>query len=57
VGFSLHDGVIAAPEEIRDLEITEHDVGIELRIWLGDKPAIAFGERRLAGPTGCGLCG
>jgi FdhD protein len=59
VGFSLHEAVITAPEEIRDLEITEHDAGIELRIWLGDKCAIAFGERRrrLAGPTGCGLCG
>jgi FdhD protein len=57
VGFSLHEGVITAPEKSRDLEITEHDAGIELRIWVGDMRAIAFGERRrrVAGPSG--LCG
>jgi FdhD protein len=60
VGFALHEGIIAAPEEIRQLEIVEQDgSGIELRLWLADAPAAALGERRrrIAGPSGCGLCG
>ena len=59
VGFSITEGVISSPSEIRDLEIVEHNAGIELRMWLSDSRAGALSERRryLAGPTGCGLCG
>jgi len=58
-GFSLHEGIAAAPDDITDLDIVEHDDGIELRMWLRDARAQTLSERRrhMAGPTGCGLCG
>jgi FdhD protein len=59
LGFSLTEGLIAAAADIRQLDIVEHDGGIELRMWLVEPRAAALSERRrhLAGPTGCGLCG
>ena len=41
------------------MEIVEEEVGIELRIWLKTPDAAEFLTRRrkMAGPTGCGLCG
>jgi FdhD protein len=64
VGFSLTEGIIGAPDEIRELDIVEQDIGgrgcgIELRMWLSEPRSTALAERRrhMAGPTGCGLCG
>jgi len=59
VGFSLTEGVISSPGDIRQLDVVEQDAGIELRMWLTEPRASALTERRrhLAGPTGCGLCG
>lgn len=59
VGFSLTEGVIYTRDAIDSVEIIEEDVGIELRIWLKAPEASEFlGRRRkMAGPTGCGLCG
>ena len=59
LGFSLSEGIIAAPADIRQLEVVEHAAGVELRMWLAGPRAAALGDRRrhLAGPTGCGLCG
>jgi FdhD protein len=59
LGFSFTEGVISSPADIKQLEVVEHDSGIELRMWLTDPRATALGKRRryLAGPTGCGLCG
>ena len=58
-GFSFTEGVISSPGDVRQLDIVEHDSGIELRMWLTEPRAAALSERRrfLAGPTGCGLCG
>jgi FdhD protein len=59
LGFSLTEGLISSATDIRELDIVEHDAGIELRMWLVEPRAAALSERRrhLAGSTGCGLCG
>ena len=59
VGFSITEGVVSSLDAIESVEIVEEEVGIELRIWLKERDAAEFlGRRRkLAGPTGCGLCG
>jgi len=59
LGFSVTEGLASSPADIRQLDIVEHDAGIELRMWLTEPRAAALSERRrhLAGPTGCGLCG
>jgi FdhD protein len=59
VGFSLSEGIVAAPEDIASLETLEHDNGIELRMWLAEDRGrdLVARRRQIAGPTGCGLCG
>ena len=59
VGFSLAEGVVATPSQIRDIEIVTASTGTELRIWIDGPRSEAFAARRryLAGPSGCGLCG
>ena len=59
LGFSLNEGLVSSPADIRQLDIVEHDAGVELRMWLAEPRAAALSARRrhLAGPTGCGLCG
>jgi FdhD protein len=59
LGFSITEGVIASPADIRQLDVVWHDAGVELRMWLNEPRAAVLSERRryLAGPTGCGLCG
>ncbi|MEX0745138.1 MAG: formate dehydrogenase accessory sulfurtransferase FdhD [Phycisphaeraceae bacterium] len=59
VGFSLTEGVISSIEAIEGIDIVEEELGIELRIWLKAPQGAEFLSRRrkMAGPTGCGLCG
>ncbi len=59
LGLSLTEGVVSSAADIRDIEIVENELGIEARMWLapGHREALATRRRRLAGPTGCGLCG
>jgi FdhD protein len=59
VGFSLTEGIVSSPQEIASLDILEQDKGIELRMWLSPDRGrnLAERRRRMAGPTGCGLCG
>jgi FdhD protein len=59
VGFSLSEGIVGASSDIDSLEIVPLDQGVELRMWLGKPKADRLHERRrrIAGPTGCGLCG
>jgi len=59
VGFSLTEGIVAAPQDINQFDIVEQEIGIELRLWLAAPRAAALDQRRrhMAGPTGCGLCG
>jgi FdhD protein len=59
LGFSLTEGVVRNAAEIEELTIVPADEGIELRMWLAPErvDAITLRQRRLAGPSGCGLCG
>jgi len=59
VGFSLSEGIVAAPGDIASFETLEHDNGIELRMWLAEDRGrdLVARRRQIAGPTGCGLCG
>ena len=45
--------------EIEELDIVATEPGVELRMWLAPERAdrITVRQRRLAGPSGCGLCG
>ena len=59
LGFSLTEGIIAAPQEIEAIEVEDHGAGIDIQIRLKDSANTRFEarRRRLAGPVGCGLCG
>ena len=59
LGFSLTEGVIDSLDQVRGLEVAHSDLGIEARLWLTPDRAerLAARRRRIAGPTGCGLCG
>ncbi len=59
LGFSLTEGIIRDAGEIDDLNVVPGSSGIELRIWLRPDRGRTMKERqrRLVGPTGCGLCG
>jgi FdhD protein len=59
VGFSLTEGIIHTAADIHALEIVEVPDGIECRMDLQcDRlDALTKRQRRMAGPSGCGLCG
>jgi FdhD protein len=59
VGFALSEGIVASPAEIAAFEVIELAQGIELRMDLAEprQAALTRRRRRIAGPTGCGLCG
>lgn len=58
-GFSLSEGMISNRADLRELEVVEHADGMEVRMWLAPGAGQAHAQRRrkIAGPTGCGLCG
>jgi FdhD protein len=59
IGFSLSEGIITSPANIEELEIVTVPEGIEARMTLDPDrlAALTRRQRRLAGPSGCGLCG
>lgn len=59
LGFSLTEGIISSPAQLREVEIAAGDLGVEVRMWLepGAAERLAARRRHMAGPTGCGLCG
>jgi FdhD protein len=58
-GFSLSEGIVAAPQEIYGIEVVEQGEGIAVRLEIAAERFAGLKERRrnLAGRTGCGLCG
>jgi FdhD protein len=59
IGFSLAEGIIRTPSEIEALDVVPLPTGIELRMDLAEQRlhALTQRQRRIAGPSGCGLCG
>ena len=59
IGFSLTEGIIAAPAEISELEVLPLEAGIDVRMWLqGDAADTLLARKRhLLGASGCGMCG
>src|SRR5271156_6836188 len=58
-GFSLSEGIIQQASDVLALDIVEVPDGIECRMDLATErlDALTKRQRRLAGPSGCGLCG
>jgi FdhD protein len=58
-GFSLTEGVIEKPDDVRDIEIERGAKGVTVRVALkGDSlRAHLSRSRAISGRTGCGLCG
>jgi FdhD protein len=59
VGFSIAEGVVQSPREIRDVEVRSTSAGIEVSIDIAPERFMVLKARRrnMAGRTGCGLCG
>jgi FdhD protein len=59
IGFSLTEGIIRDVGAIEELKVIAGSDGIELRMWLRAEQGrlVKERQRRLVGPTGCGLCG
>ena len=59
LGFSLTEGLIDSPSDVRQLDIEVSEAGIEARMWLtADRSRdVSLRRRTRTGPTGCGLCG
>jgi len=59
VGFSLSEGIVPDAGAIEDVAVVEAEGGIELRMWIGaaHMASLEKRRRRLAGATGCGMCG
>lgn len=59
LGFCLNEGLLQAPEELRDIEVSrlEHGWQADLRVSPRVESRLREYRRLMAGPTGCGLCG
>ena len=59
VGFTLSEGLVAAPDEIRGVEVTRGAASADVtsRVAWERFTQLLQRRRNLAGRTGCGLCG
>lgn len=59
LGFSLSEGIVKAPEEIRSIDMVTYPSGIEIQIDITSRRFMALKQQRrnLTGRTGCGICG
>lgn len=58
-GFMFTERLAEGPNDVEELSLTEQEEGIVVRVRLRSDvaPAQRHGGRRLAGASGCGLCG
>jgi FdhD protein len=59
-GFSLSEGIVGEWREIEELELVPVEGGaVECRMWIAaaSMAALETRRRRIAGVTGCGMCG
>ncbi|MDR1311955.1 MAG: formate dehydrogenase accessory sulfurtransferase FdhD [Burkholderiaceae bacterium] len=58
-GFSMTEGIVRTPADIYDCEILTGEAGIRVTLQIASEAFMNMKEkrRRLAGRTGCGLCG
>ena len=60
-GFTLNERIVETAAEIEQIETVRSEAGegIELRLWISAERLRRLEQRRrrIAGPTGCGLCG
>jgi FdhD protein len=59
LGFSLTEGIIETPRELRDIEIELTGKGVVVQMTIASERFETLKDRRrsMAGRTGCGLCG
>lgn len=59
IGFSLSEGIIAAPQDIYGIDVVDSCNGIEVQVELSSRRFMALKAQRraMAGRTGCGVCG
>ncbi len=59
VGFTLSEGLVASPDEIREVEVTQGAEAIDVRVTVAWErfSELLHRRRNLTGRTGCGLCG
>jgi FdhD protein len=59
VGFTLSEGLVGKPEEIRSVEVTLGEEAADVKVTVAWERFSALLQRRrnLTGRTGCGLCG
>jgi FdhD protein len=58
-GFTLSEGLVARPDEIREVEVTQGAEAVDVRVTVAwDRfTELLHRRRNLTGRTGCGLCG
>jgi FdhD protein len=59
LGFSLSEGILQRGDQLLELEVCVHRLGLEVRMRIAGEAFMALKRRRrnLTGRTGCGLCG
>ncbi|HSR01180.1 MAG TPA: formate dehydrogenase accessory sulfurtransferase FdhD [Methylophilaceae bacterium] len=59
LGFSITEGILKDKCELYDIDVEQHEEGIELHLRITSERFLMLKERRrsMAGRTGCGLCG
>ena len=59
LGFSITEGIIESPSELKSIHTYNHANGIEVRLEIPEPRFCSLSDkaRNLTGRTGCGLCG